>query len=187
MKVDLNTLRFEPFQGPGLDLMVLRGHQKHELLFIATQVMNQAGLKDGKRQIQRYKNVEGMYQIKDLIREVSTLDVVHEQVSPDHPIAPFVSSSKSLIGPRWKDGWLCTESVMHQILFRGHSPASEPFRQWVTGIVLPMLARQGTYTYDPEHGDLAVALAEGTIEFNECLKRLTAKHSLPSAADKLFK
>lgn len=183
----LSDLRFEPFQGPGLDLMVIRGHAEHELLFIATQVMNQAGLKDGKRQIQRYKDAAGMYQIKDLIKEVSTLDVVSEVVSQDHPIAPFVSSSKSLIGPRWKDGWVCTEAVMYRILFRGYSPASEPFRQWVTGIVLPILARQGSYAYDPEHGELAKALAEGSITFNQCLKRLTAKHNLASLADMLLK
>jgi prophage antirepressor-like protein len=166
--------------------MVIRGHEKHKLLFIATQVMNQAGLKDGKRQIQRYKGAEGMYQLKDLIKEVSTLDVVNDEVAPDHPIAPFISASKSLIGPRWKDGWVCTESAMYRILFRGYSPASEPFRQWVTCIVLPILARQKSYTYDPEHGELAVALAEGTIDFNLCLKRLTVKHNLPNLAEVLL-
>ena len=27
---ELSDLRFEPFQGPGLDLMVIRGHSGHE-------------------------------------------------------------------------------------------------------------------------------------------------------------
>lgn len=152
MKVDASQLKFEPFQGPGLDLMVLRGHPEHELLFIATQVMNQAGLKDGKRQIQRYKDKEGMYQVRQLVHNLSTLDPESDTISADHPIAPFVSSTKKLIGPRWKDGWLCTESVMYQMLLRGHSPCADAFSHWVCEIVLPTLRRTGTYTYLPEHG-----------------------------------
>lgn len=159
MKADLSTLRFEPFQGPGLDLMVVRGHPDHEMLFIATQVMNQAGLKDGKRQIQRYKEAEGMYQVRTLISDLSTLDAGVDVIPSDHPIAPFVASSKTQIGPRWKDGWLCTEAVMYQILFRGNSPLSEPFRQWVCSIVLPTLRKTRHYEYMPEHGDQALALA----------------------------
>ncbi|MFW9082801.1 BRO family protein [Pseudomonas sp. P2757] len=151
------ALRFEPFQGPGLNLQVVMGHPKHELLFIATQVLNQAGLKDGKRQIQRYKEAEGMYQIKDLIREVSDLEA--GSIEASHPLAPFINACKSLIGPRWKDGWVCTESVMYRILFRGNSPQSEPFRQWVCSILLPTLRKTGEYTYLPEHGERAVALA----------------------------
>jgi len=153
------AVHFSPFQGPGLDLMVLRGHPRHELLFVATQVMNQAGLKDGKRQIQRYKDKDGMYQIKDIIAEVSTLDLSRDAIEANSPMAPFIAATKSLIGPRWKDGWVCTESVMYQILFRGHSPLSEPFRQWVAAIVLPTLRRTGHYAYSPEHGEKATRLA----------------------------
>lgn len=159
MKVDLNQLKFEPFQGPGLNLMVLRGHPEHELLFIATQVMNQAGLKDGKRQIQRYKDKEGMYQVRQLVHDLSTLDPVSDIIPGDHPIAAFVGSTKQLIGPRWKDGWLCTESVMYQMLLRGHSPSADTFSHWVCSIVLPTLRRTGTYKYLPEHGIEAQAAA----------------------------
>lgn len=97
------ALRFEPMQGPGLDLTVITGHPEHELLFVATQVLNQAGLKDGKRQIQRYKEAEGMYQIRDIIAEVSTLDGKDiTTIEHGHPVAPFVSACKALIGPAGK-------------------------------------------------------------------------------------
>lgn len=159
------ALRFEPMQGPGLDLTVITGHPEHELLFVATQVLNQAGLKDGKRQIQRYKKAEGMYQIRDIIAEVSTLDAKDiTTIEHGHPVAPFVSACKGLIGPRWKDGWVCTESVMYRIMFRGHSPLSEPFRQWVASIVLPTLRKTGRYEYRPEHGTQAIALAWETFK-----------------------
>ncbi|MCE0999536.1 MULTISPECIES: BRO family protein [Pseudomonas] len=154
------TLQFSSMKGPGLDLMVITGHPEHEILFVATQVLNQAGLKDGKRQIQRYKEAEGMYQIKDLISQVSKLPPSSiTSIEHDHSLAPFVSACKALIGPRWKDGWVCTESVMYRIMFRGHSPLSEPFRKWVTAIVLPTLRKTGTYEYLPEHGQQAIALA----------------------------
>lgn len=159
MKVDLQQLKFESFQGPGLDLMVLRGHPEHELLFIATQVLNQAGLKDGKRQIQRYKDKDGMYQVRQLVQDMSTLDPAKDAIPGDHPIAPFVGASKQLIGPRWKDGWLCTESVMYQMLLRGHSPSAHAFSHWVCSIVLPTLRRTRTYTYLPEHGIESLAAA----------------------------
>lgn len=154
------ALQFSPMQGPGLDLTVITGHPDHELLFVATQVLNQAGLKDAKRQIQRYKDKEGMYQIRDIVAQVSTLqpeDVA--TIEHGHHIAPFVSACKGLIGPRWKDGWVCTEAVMYQIMFRGHSPLSEPFRVWVSHIILPTLRKTGSYTYNPVHGEQAIALA----------------------------
>lgn len=48
---------------------------------------------------------------------------------------------------------------MYRIMFRGHSPLSEPFRQWVASIVLPTLRKTGRYEYCPEHGAQAIALA----------------------------
>jgi hypothetical protein len=44
---------------------------------------------------------------------------------------------------RWKDIWLSTESATYQMLLRGHAPASEPFRKWVTEVVLPTIRKTG--------------------------------------------
>ena len=38
-----------------------------------------------------------------------------------------------------------TEADVYQMLLRGHSPASEPFRKWVTEEVLPTIRKTGKY------------------------------------------
>jgi len=38
-----------------------------------------------------------------------------------------------------KTSVLFTESQTYQMLLRGHAPASEPFRKWVTEVVLPSI------------------------------------------------
>lgn len=41
--------------------------------------------------------------------------------------------------------WLFTEAAVYQMLLRGHAPASEPFRKWVTDEVLPTIRKTGSY------------------------------------------
>ncbi|WP_332262049.1 Bro-N domain-containing protein [Pseudomonas alkylphenolica] len=47
--------------------------------------------------------------------------------------------------PRWRDTWVMSESDVYQMLLRGHSPRSEPFRKWVTEEVLPTIRKTGKY------------------------------------------
>ncbi len=37
------------------------------------------------------------------------------------------------------------ESALYQMLLRGHAPASEPFRKWVTEVVLPSIRKTGKF------------------------------------------
>ncbi len=41
--------------------------------------------------------------------------------------------------------WLLSEGTTYQMLLRGHAPASEPFRKWVTEEVLPSIRKTGSY------------------------------------------
>lgn len=50
-------------------------------------------------------------------------------------------------GPRWRDSWVFPESVVYQMLLRGHAPASEPFRKWATEVVLPSIRKTGQYKW----------------------------------------
>lgn len=47
--------------------------------------------------------------------------------------------------PRWKDLWLFNESTTYQMLLRGNAPQSEPFRKWVTEVVLPAIRKTGKF------------------------------------------
>lgn len=37
------------------------------------------------------------------------------------------------------------EAQAYQMLLRGHAPTFEPFRRWVTGLVLPSVLKSGSY------------------------------------------
>ncbi|MBU3054956.1 BRO family protein [Pseudomonas indica] len=41
--------------------------------------------------------------------------------------------------------WLFTKAATYQMLLRGHAPASEPFRKWVTEVVLPSIRKTGKF------------------------------------------
>lgn len=114
----------------GIELDVLLGHPEHDLLFIATQVARAAGLKNPKNATQIAKGQAGTLQARDLeakVPNLGTLDTV------------------KATGPRWRDSWLFSEAVVYQMLLRGHAPASEPFRKWVTEEVLPSIRKTGSY------------------------------------------
>lgn len=44
-----------------------------------------------------------------------------------------------------KDVVLFSEPETYQMLLRGHAPASEPFRKWVTEVVLPSIRKTGRF------------------------------------------
>ncbi|BFN28400.1 Bro-N domain-containing protein [Pseudomonas sp. SCT] len=106
------------------------GHPEHPLLFIATQVARAAGLKDPKWSTQNHKKAAGTLRGRDVEVMAGNLPT----------LAPLRN-----VGTRWRDAWLFPESVVYQMLLRGHAPASEPFRKWVTGVVLPSIRKTGKF------------------------------------------
>ena len=44
-----------------------------------------------------------------------------------------------------KDAVFFSEPEVYKMLLRGHAPASEPFRKWVTEEVLPSIRKTGSY------------------------------------------
>lgn len=124
-------MQFERRQFAGMPLDILVGHPEHELLFVATQVARAPGLKDPSTSIQNVKKVSAaghMY-----------LSSLLDNLSGSLPKEPNGYSLRV-------NTVLFTESVVYEMLLRGHAPQSEPFRKWVTEEVLPSLRKSGTYT-----------------------------------------
>ncbi|KMT53538.1 BRO-N domain-containing protein, partial [Pseudomonas fildesensis] len=125
------AMQFEKRNFMGIELDVLTGHPEHDLLFVATQVARAAGLKDP-----------------------------HNQVSL--AAAKLGALRVASIGNLPRDGrivkansWLFTEASLYQMLLRGHAPASEPFRKWVTEEVLPTIRKTGKYDAEQSTNPIA--------------------------------
>lgn len=131
----------------GIELDILVGHPEHDLLFFATQVARAAGLKNPKNSAQMYKLYKGAYQVKTL----SESNVLEEGTFAD---------VHSLVGRRWKDVWMFSEPLLYQMLLRGHAPASEPFRKWVTEEVLPSIRKTGKYNAEESTNPIAQAIMD---------------------------
>jgi len=109
-------------------LDVLIGHPEYDLLFIATQVARLAGLKHPSQSVAHCrKKYQAGIQLQELQQNCISFDP--ETVS---------------FGTR-KDLVIFTESQTYQMLLRGHASASEPFRKWATGEVLPSIRKTGSY------------------------------------------
>lgn len=117
----------------GIELDVLVGHPEHELLFVANQVARAAGL----------KNPSGSITYFTTTKHCTALLRMGE-----------IASNKNLVGciPASPNGCsfvsrtvLMDEASVYQMLLRGHLPASEPFRKWVTEEVLPTIRKTGKY------------------------------------------
>ena len=112
----------------GNQLDVLIGHPEHDLLFIATQVARLAGLKNPSQSVAHCrKKYHAGIQLQELQQNCISLD-----------------SETVPLGTR-KDLVIFTESESYLMLLRGHAPASEPFRKWVTEEVLPSIRKTGSY------------------------------------------
>lgn len=112
-------------------------------MFVATQVARAAGLKDP-----------------------------HNQVSL--AAAKLGALRVASIGNLPRDGrivkansWLFTEASLYQMLLRGHAPASEPFRKWVTEEVLPTIRKTGKYDLEESTSDFAKELQAFRLRFEE--------------------
>lgn len=111
----------------GVELDVVIGHPEHDLLFVAKQVADAAGLKDASSHISMTAKVNPVGHVK-----LSTMPC---------------EIRKTLINfPRVQpNAWLFTEANAYKLLLRGRAAGSEPFRKWVTEEVLPSIRKTGQY------------------------------------------
>ncbi|GEM_PF-1652418 len=111
------------------ELDVLIGHPEHDLLFMATQVARAAGLKAPADSIKQNRKIHGAgMKLGTLMDELSGC-------LPTDTLGRRVKSSCVLF----------SEHETYQMLLRGHAPASDPFRKWVTEEVLPSIRKTGSY------------------------------------------
>ncbi|MCU7649716.1 BRO-N domain-containing protein [Pseudomonas piscis] len=129
----------------GIELDVLTGHPEHELLFVATQVARAAGLKDPSAAIR---------------------DVKKKTIGGHFPLVSLLGNSPISL-PKEPNGYslrtttvIMTEPVVNQILFRGHAPASEPFRKWGTEEVLPSIRKTGKYNAETSTNPIAIGVID---------------------------
>ena len=122
-------MQFERRQFAGMPLDILVGHPEHELLFVAAQVAEASGLKDGTKHLRRM-----------------AARLPHMRVSEALGVNLTLMRPETVHAPTWHKMFLFPESSVYAMLLRGHAPQSEPFRKWVTDEVLPSLRKSGTYT-----------------------------------------
>ena len=135
---------FEKRNFMGIELDVLVGHPEHELLFVATPVARAAGLKNPAEAInQSRKNHKAGRDLAGLIRQ--------ERISLPKDIRGHAIRSTTV---------LFTESEVYDMLLRGHAPASEPFRKWVTEEVLPTIRKTGSYNAAESSDPIAVGIMD---------------------------
>ncbi len=137
---ETKTMRFEKRNFMGIELDVLVGHPEHDLLFVATQVARAAGLKNPKNLTQAFKAAAGTTQMKEVRSKVPNFGTYELH---------------RILGKRYGDAWLFPEAVVYQMLLRGHAPASENFRKWVTDKVLPTIRKTGKYDAEQSTNPIA--------------------------------
>ncbi|WP_312342010.1 BRO-N domain-containing protein [Stutzerimonas nitrititolerans] len=128
----------------GIELDILIGHPEHDIYFIATQAAKASGVKCPKWATQNNKTAKGTMQGRDLEALVGN--------------SPTLDTLKAT-GPRWRDSWIFPESVVYTMLLRGHAPASEPFRKWVTEVVLPSIRKTGKFDVNEAQDDTSKQFA----------------------------
>jgi len=102
------------------------GHPEHDLLFIATQVARAAGLKNPSHASMAIaKGMEARF-----VRQLGSLFQAETLKKPKGVQAT---------------SWLFTEEATYKMLMSGRSPQSEPFRKWVTEVVLPTMRKTGKF------------------------------------------
>lgn len=116
----------------GIELDVLVGHPEHELLFVATQVARAAGLKNPYNAAFNYRKLKGNTGVEWVM--IGALPECGRGVATDEHGRSLPANTTML-----------PEAHVYQMLLRGHAPASEPFRKWVTEEVLPTIRKTGKY------------------------------------------
>mgnify|MGYP005825050063 CR=1 FL=1 len=116
---------------------VLVGHPEHELLFVATQVARASGLKDPS------------YAVCNFAKGATERAVQVRQLGDSW------EKPKTLTQSLKGNSWLFKETAVYDMLLRGHCPASEPFRRWVTEEVLPTIRKTGKYNAEESSNPIA--------------------------------
>ena len=114
-----NALTIKEIPFAGVNLKVIAGHPEHDILFIAKQVADTAGLKNGSHAISRFTKQGGKSETFLKISDLQTN--YHEMIDS--------------VVDGWKvkpTSYLFTESQTYNMLLRGHALQSEAFRKWVT-------------------------------------------------------
>lgn len=129
----------------GIQLDVLVGHPEHELLFVATQVARSAGLKNPSASVAEYRKT-GAGKVNAL-----QLGPLLQDSCISAPLDGRGRSMRSTTA-------IATEPDVYQMLLRGNSPASEPFRKWVTEEVLPTIRKTGQYNAAESSDPIAMGM-----------------------------
>lgn len=128
------------------------GHPEHDLLFIATQVARAAGLKNPKQSVNDLRSLR-----KD--KPGSQLSAL---VQENFTSLPLDGNGRAIR----KTTIMFSEAETYRMLLRGHAPASEPFRKWVTEVVLPTIRKTGKFdvneAQDETSQDFAGQFAKNT-------------------------
>ncbi|OCX22351.1 hypothetical protein BBI09_03635 [Stutzerimonas xanthomarina] len=133
-----NAMQFTKQSFMGIELDILIGHPEHELLFVATQVARCAGLKNPSQSIAQHIKRADVAKVR-----ACDVDGLHNLYSPS-------LQARS---------WLFPEATVYQTLLRGHAPASEPFRKWVTEVVLPSIRKTGKFDVNEAQDDTSKQFA----------------------------
>lgn len=158
---------FEKRNFMGIELDVLVGHPEHDLLFVATQVAGAAGLKSPSANVSDYRKTERGAEGALTLRDALILE-------------KSISVPKDGLGRTYRSTTaLGSESWVYQLLLRGHAPASEPFRKWVTEEVLPTIRKTGQYNAAESSDPIAVGIMDELkllrgelVELKEIVKAL---------------
>ncbi|WP_130906692.1 BRO family protein [Pseudomonas sp. Sample_16] len=132
----------------GIELDVLVGHPEHDLLFVATQIVKAAGLKNPASAINEYRRLK-----------------IHTE-TPGCALGTLIRESNislplDVLGRAMRmTSTMFDESHAYQILMRGRSPQSEPFRKWVTEEVLPTIRKTGSYNAEESANPIAIGLMD---------------------------
>lgn len=120
------------------------GHPEHDLLFVATQVARAAGLKNPSDSVAHARRVSKAGQALLTPTEGSSVSL------PTDSMGRAMRSTTVMF----------TESALYQMLLRGHAPASEPFRKWVTEEFLPTIRKTGKYDAEQSTNPIAVSVMD---------------------------
>lgn len=107
---------------------------EHDILFIAKQVADAAGLKNGSQTISLFAKQGGK---GEKFLRVSDLQNAYNNIIDTQLIAYPKVQPRSV---------LLTEPQAYRLLLRGHAPQSEAFRKWVTEEVLPTIKGRSSAT-----------------------------------------
>lgn len=130
-----------------IELDVLTGHPEHDLLFVATQVARAAGLKFPSQAVSQFRraSLESTQRLS-----LETLVVNKAMSLPRDQLGRALRGSTPVMA----------EGQVYQMLLRGHAPASENFRKWVTEEVLPTIRKTGKYNAE----DSTNPIAQGVMD-----------------------